>query len=1291
MAIIKPEQLSSGLYSISGSFSGSFHGDGSDLNNITASLAPNYVLTSSYLQDSASFDTRILNNSSSIDLLSGSFINFSGSYITDSSSFDTRILNNSSSIDLLSGSFINFSGSYLQDSASFDTRILNNSSSIDLLSGSFITFSGSYITDSASFDTRITNNSSSIDILSGSFIDFSGSYTMDSSSFNTRILNNSSSIALLSGSYLQDSASFNTRITNNSSSIDLLSGSYEQFTQTYNTGSFTGSFTGSLFGTSSWAANSISGSYSQTASYLNTLNQDLTFNGNLTLNGTASIAFLNVQYESASIIYSSGSNQLGDATDDIQTLIGTVIVSGSQQITGSLNVTNGITGSFLGTSSYASYAETSSNILGGKATHIPFFITDTTLATSSIYQSGSTSVIINQDNNTTANPEALYVWQPSTSSFNVISGKGNLDNYLQLNIQNTNQGETASSDVVATANNGNELVNYIDMGINGENFSGDIGGPNDAYLYSTGNILHIGNASNSSIQMFAGGFDSTTNKKFQLNPNNYHEMTGSLDVSGSLIVLDGITGSLLGTASYARQALSSSYAPPTFPYTGSAVISGSLTLTGSLNVSGSTTQVGNNSLLGNTTLSGSLTISGNTIMTGSITATNLTASFGYVSASFLDITGKQVVRGFTQYIPTSDIVPITEVGGYVYSSGSQGDLYFAQTNGVVNNVTRLRWIEGNMYSGLLNGAVITTQSATMYQVSSGSGIIVSINGSLSSDPYPSIQYISWPNLSASIAPLSASFDQSFIAIEPTGSLGQIYVSGVPYSDGQFNTLIPIGNVIHQNRTSINATATYPSVAYAYKQRSSDFIRAFGALKLSGLNTYVSASSTGSLVIASGTAYSDGRNYITDPNNPSYITDPGTNISKIFRYRQSGSGWAYDTNAGAGYSTIDPTQYSLNGVLTPVPGTGINRQWTIQRVYYFPAGATKGIYVYYGNTTYATQLEATANIPFENFIEAPNTAAGAVLSAYLVVRNNADFTDSTSYGIQQGGLFRSVGGSGGGGSAVTQTLSGLSDVSIISPTTGQPLVYNSTTLKWENASSLTATLIGNASSATSASYASTSSHSQTSLSGSYALTASYLSGYVSPFPYTGSAIITGSLIVTGSTTSTDGFTGSLLGTASYANSALSASYTLSSSYAYTSSYAVTASHVLGNVISASYAATASSAGDFTINDRLYHDGTLTHRSTVLSTIVGSNNMYTQATGSYRSAFGKYTLSNGANARAGEFWTVWNGTTTVYTDTSTADIGSTTTITFSSTVVGSNIQIDAIAGGSGWTIKMLTTFI
>ena len=116
-----------------------------------------------------------------------------------------------------------------------------------------------------------------------------------------------------------------------------------------------GGITGSLFGTSSYAINAETASFAP--NYLPLTGG--TINGNVTVNGTASIAFLNVTYESASVIYSSGSNQFGDATNDTQTLIGTVIVSGSQQVTGSLNVAQGITGSLFGTASYATVSSQS--------------------------------------------------------------------------------------------------------------------------------------------------------------------------------------------------------------------------------------------------------------------------------------------------------------------------------------------------------------------------------------------------------------------------------------------------------------------------------------------------------------------------------------------------------------------------------------------------------------------------------------------------------------------------------------------------------------------------------------------------------------------------------------------------------------------------------------------------------------------------------------------------------------------------------------------------------------------
>jgi hypothetical protein len=116
---------------------------------------------------------------------------------------------------------------------------------------------------------------------------------------------------------------------------------------------FTGSASGGTINT---------GSFATTGS--NTFNGSQVINGNLTVNGTASITFLNVTYESASVIYSSGSNQFGDASNDAQTLWGIVdIKTGPVLVTGSLNVSGGITGSLLGTASYATNALSASNAL----------------------------------------------------------------------------------------------------------------------------------------------------------------------------------------------------------------------------------------------------------------------------------------------------------------------------------------------------------------------------------------------------------------------------------------------------------------------------------------------------------------------------------------------------------------------------------------------------------------------------------------------------------------------------------------------------------------------------------------------------------------------------------------------------------------------------------------------------------------------------------------------------------------------------------------------------------------
>ena len=123
-----------------------------------------------------------------------------------------------------------------------------------------------------------------------------------------------------------------------------------------------------------------------------------------------------------------------------------------------------------------------------------------------------------------SNPEKLLVDAGATggSAFqNVIIAYGNTNSYAQFNIQNTNAGGQASADIVATADNGTETTNYVDLGINSSTYSNGasslLNGANNGYLYSKGQDFVIGNASTSKSIIFFTGGDATSNEKFRIN------------------------------------------------------------------------------------------------------------------------------------------------------------------------------------------------------------------------------------------------------------------------------------------------------------------------------------------------------------------------------------------------------------------------------------------------------------------------------------------------------------------------------------------------------------------------------------------------------------------------------------------------------------------------------------------------------------------------------------------------------------------------------------------------------
>lgn len=88
------------------------------------------------------------------------------------------------------------------------------------------------------------------------------------------------------------------------------------------------------------------------------------------------------------------------------------------------------------------------------------------------------------------------------------------NSYVQINIQNINTvGNIASSDIIATAPNGTDTANYIDMGINGNNWlaaTWTISGSNDGYVYVNGGNLTLGTDTTSkTIRIHTGGTANT--------------------------------------------------------------------------------------------------------------------------------------------------------------------------------------------------------------------------------------------------------------------------------------------------------------------------------------------------------------------------------------------------------------------------------------------------------------------------------------------------------------------------------------------------------------------------------------------------------------------------------------------------------------------------------------------------------------------------------------------------------------------------------------------------------------
>jgi len=319
------------------------------------------------------------------------------------------------------------------------------------------------------------------------------------------------------------------------------------------------SATGSLFGTASWANNVISSSYAVTASY--------------------------------------ASNGVGGGT--------TLVTASTYQITSSWS-NNNLSTSINSNDNGGIYYLTLSTGSGQQPLYID---TNNIIYNKSNSQTWMTSI---SSSNVTSS-QMLLTGSTSSSSLAVITS---INNFSSINIQNLNGGNTASTDFIAINDKGNITsgsvgYGFIDMGINGSQYTGGfIGSANDSYFFSTSSgHLFIGNISPvTNLYLFAGGYSNTASV--------------TLSSSGLFIIPSGsMTGSHFGTSSWAINSITS-----TSSSFGSASISSSYSLTSSY------MSLYNSYLLLTTSSTNWVTVSFNSA-SNQVLNLNITASYNFTQSN----------------------------------------------------------------------------------------------------------------------------------------------------------------------------------------------------------------------------------------------------------------------------------------------------------------------------------------------------------------------------------------------------------------------------------------------------------------------------------------------------------------------------------------------------------------------------------------------------------------------------------------------------------------------------------
>ena len=354
---------------------------------------------------------------------------------------------------------------------------------------------------------------------------------------------------------------FTASVSNNI--ITFTEGDGTTFNLTVATGSGTSTVSASYAVSSSQAANATLFN-SLSSSQFPQLVANNTFTGNnvfANITGsnakfnTASIEYLSVIYQTSSVVYSSGSNQFGDAAGDVQTLFGTVDVkTGPVLVTGSLNVSGGITGSLNGSnlalesvpnnrlaSSFITIG-TNSIGLGASSTTLAGLTSVTSAAFTGSLSGNASTVTTNA--NLTGN--VTSVGNATTIAENVITNAMIVNNTITSN-------KLVSSTISGIGLGSNLATLTIGTGLSGTSYNGST----SITIANTG-VTSIASGSGISLSGTTGAVtisNTITNNNQLTNGAGYQTTAGTSSLVEKTVAVD-TTGNLvygtMGTNDYFR-------------------------------------------------------------------------------------------------------------------------------------------------------------------------------------------------------------------------------------------------------------------------------------------------------------------------------------------------------------------------------------------------------------------------------------------------------------------------------------------------------------------------------------------------------------------------------------------------------------------------------------------------------------------------------------------------------------------------------------------------------------------